>query len=217
MNPVSGYHKEGFSGINCARWQGGFTLRQPHSAITCACQRDTRLHCANPIRHATISPRSKATSNSLMAPARPRPDAQGTGPQHPRDHLRDGDADDARGFAVHRVLALLPVTRAGPIIVAVIVAVVSIPLSAREYRSREVTREFQREHPSPSTGKTSGGCPGYRKDHIKPLACGGPDEVWNLQWQTIHDARAKDRWERRAAVTNSLRLRASDASCFISP
>jgi hypothetical protein len=28
-----------------------------------------------------------------------------------------------------------------------------------------------------------------------PLACGGPDAVWNLQWQTIRDAKAKDRWE----------------------
>jgi hypothetical protein len=37
-------------------------------------------------------------------------------------------------------------------------------------------------------------------DHIKPLACGGPDAVSNLQWQTIRDARAKDRWERRACV-----------------
>jgi hypothetical protein len=92
------------------------------------------------------------------------------------------------------------VTRAGPIIVAVIVALVSIPLSAREYRSREVTLEFQREHPCPSTGRTSGACPGYRKDHIKPLACGGPDAVWNLQWQTVAAARAKDRWERKACA-----------------
>ena len=69
------------------------------------------------------------------------------------------------------------------------------PLSAREYRSREVAREFQREHPCPSTGKSSGACPGYRKDHIKALACGGPDTVWNLQWQTIAEAKAKDRWE----------------------
>jgi hypothetical protein len=91
-------------------------------------------------------------------------------------------------------------TRAGPIIVAVIAALLSSPLSAREYRSREVTREFQREHPCPSTGKTSGGCPGYRKDHIRPLACGGPDAVSNLQWQTVAAARAKDQWERRACV-----------------
>src|SRR6202022_2164875 len=94
----------------------------------------------------------------------------GTGPQHARGHLRDRDADDPRGSVVHRVLALLPVTRTGPIIGAVIAALVSSPLSAREYRSCEVAREFQREHPCPSTGKTSGGCPGYRKDHVIPLA-----------------------------------------------
>jgi hypothetical protein len=29
------------------------------------------------------------------------------------------------------------------------------------------------------------------KDHIKPLACGGPDAVWNMQWQTVAEAKAK--------------------------
>ena len=67
--------------------------------------------------------------------------------------------------------------------------------SAREHRSREVTREFQRRHPCPSTGRTSGTCPGFVKDHIKPLACGGPDAVWNMQWQNVAAAKAKDRWE----------------------
>ena len=67
------------------------------------------------------------------------------------------------------------------------------PLAAKEYRSREVAREFQREHPCPSTGLTTGACPGYRKDHIVPLACRGPDAVFNMQWQTIRDATAKDR------------------------
>ena len=38
-----------------------------------------------------------------------------------------------------------------PVIIALIIGVVSSPLSAKEYRSREVTREFQREHPCPST------------------------------------------------------------------
>jgi hypothetical protein len=32
--------------------------------------------------------------------------------------------------------------------------------SASEQRSRTVTREFQREHPCPSTGRASGPCPG---------------------------------------------------------
>jgi hypothetical protein len=88
--------------------------------------------------------------------------------------------------------------RTGAIIFALIVAVASTPLAAREHRSREVTREFQHEYPCPSTGKTTGACPGYRKDHIVPLACGGPDAVSNLQWQTVAAAKAKDRWELRA-------------------
>jgi hypothetical protein len=85
-----------------------------------------------------------------------------------------------------------------PVIVALSVALICVgPLAAKEYRSREVAREFQREHPCPSTGKTSGACLGYRKDHVKPLACGGPDAVWNLQWQTVAEARVKDRRERK--------------------
>jgi hypothetical protein len=71
-------------------------------------------------------------------------------------------------------------------------------VSASERRSHQVTREFQREHPCPSTGKASGACPGYRKDHVVPLACGGPDAVSNMQWQTVAAAKAKDGWERRA-------------------
>jgi hypothetical protein len=72
--------------------------------------------------------------------------------------------------------------------------------SATEHRSHVVTREFQREHPCPSTGEASGAYPGYRKDHIVPLSCGGPDTVQNLQWQTIADAKAKDRWERKSCA-----------------
>jgi hypothetical protein len=45
-----------------------------------------------------------------------------------------------------------PSTRTGPLIAAIIVAVVSGPLAAKEHRSREVTREFQLEHPCPSNG-----------------------------------------------------------------
>jgi len=33
---------------------------------------------------------------------------------------------------------------------------------------------------------------------LSPLACGGPDAVSNLQWQTIAAARAKDRGELKA-------------------
>jgi hypothetical protein len=71
---------------------------------------------------------------------------------------------------------------------------------ASEHRSRELAREFQRLYPCPSTGRASGACPGYVRDHIVPLTCGGPDAVSNLQWQTIRDARAKDAWERKSCV-----------------
>jgi hypothetical protein len=69
---------------------------------------------------------------------------------------------------------------------------------ASEHRSREVAREFQRQHPCPSTGRTTGACPGYIKDHIRALACGGPDSIENMQWQTVAAAKAKDKWERKS-------------------
>ena len=68
--------------------------------------------------------------------------------------------------------------------------------SHRHYhRSREVTRQFQRSHPCPSTGKRSGRCPGYVKDHVRALCDGGSDSVGNIQWQTTAAAKAKDRTE----------------------
>jgi hypothetical protein len=86
----------------------------------------------------------------------------------------------------------------GALIVCASSIFLACPASAHEHRSRAVAREFQREHPCPSTGRTSGACPGYVRDHVTPLACGGPDGVSNLQWQTDHDAKEKDKWERRS-------------------
>ena len=40
------------------------------------------------------------------------------------------------------------------------------------------------------------GRPGYRVDHIVPLACCGADDPSNMQWQTIAQAKAKDKVER---------------------
>jgi hypothetical protein len=71
---------------------------------------------------------------------------------------------------------------------------------AKQPRSASVKREFQLTHPCPATGRTSGACPGYVKDHVVPLACGGPDAPSNMQWQTRADAKAKDRWETKGCA-----------------
>lgn len=39
------------------------------------------------------------------------------------------------------------------------------------------------------------GRPGYVVDHIVPLKRGGDDVPGNMQWQTVEQAKAKDRWE----------------------
>jgi len=61
----------------------------------------------------------------------------------------------------------------------------------RIQRSSEAKRQFERQTGYPH------GRPGYVVDHIKPLACGGADDPSNMQWQTIADAKAKDKVERQ--------------------
>jgi hypothetical protein len=88
------------------------------------------------------------------------------------------------------------------VICATLVVCGVIPLfaSAKEHRSASVKHEFQLTHPYPSTELMTGRCPGYVKDHIVPLACGGPDAPSNMQWQTIREARAKDKWEAKGCA-----------------
>ena len=62
-------------------------------------------------------------------------------------------------------------------------------------RSGRARGEFKKSHPCPSTGRSSGGCPGYVIDHARPLKRGGADNPANMQWQTTAAARAKDRTE----------------------
>lgn len=63
-------------------------------------------------------------------------------------------------------------------------------------RSKAARARFERQSPCPSTGKTSGRCPSYVVDHVRPLECGGADDPSNMQWQTIADGKAKDKTER---------------------
>jgi hypothetical protein len=59
----------------------------------------------------------------------------------------------------------------------------------RILRSAKAVREFKRLTGFPL------GRPGWVVDHIKPLECGGKDAPANMQWQTVQEAKAKDRME----------------------
>lgn len=78
-----------------------------------------------------------------------------------------------------------------------VICLAAQPATARTKRSQAAKNAFKKEHPCPTTGRSRGGCPGYVIDHIRPLACGGPDAPMNMQWQTLAEAKAKDRWERK--------------------
>lgn len=67
--------------------------------------------------------------------------------------------------------------------------------TGRIHRSQAAKRDFQKQNPCPSTGKTSGSCPGYIIDHVQALKRGGVDSPSNMQWQTIRAAKEKDKWE----------------------
>lgn len=67
-------------------------------------------------------------------------------------------------------------------------------------RSRSARSAFVRQNPCPSTGKTTGGCPGYVVVHKIPLKCGGLDDPSNMQWEARGAAKAKSRAERHCKV-----------------
>jgi hypothetical protein len=84
---------------------------------------------------------------------------------------------------------------AGVGIIAVAAGLLALP-SAAAARSAAVARHFQRLHPCPATGLASGRCPGWVRDHKRPLCAGGADAVGNMQWQRRAESLAKDRQER---------------------
>lgn len=67
------------------------------------------------------------------------------------------------------------------------------------YRSSAVYNEFRRQNPCPSTGKTTGACPGWSVNHGYPLDCGGFDAVFNMLWMSnivkVTSGIGQDRYE----------------------
>lgn len=68
-------------------------------------------------------------------------------------------------------------------------------------RSREVLRAYKKLHPCPATGLSAGACPGWSINHTIPLASGGCDAVYNLDWmpnaiKSCARPECRDRWER---------------------
>ena len=91
-------------------------------------------------------------------------------------------------------------SRALGMTLAALLTIATTGAEAKPHRSRAEVNTFKREHPCPSTGQGRGRCPGYIVDHVKPLCAGGPDRPSNMQWQTVADAKAKDRLERQQCV-----------------
>lgn len=88
--------------------------------------------------------------------------------------------------------------KASALAVFVALAVISSGSDAHGHRikrSHSAIHAFMREHHCPSTGNSKGRCPGWIVDHVVPLCAGGADDPSNMQWQTVADAKAKDKQE----------------------
>lgn len=70
----------------------------------------------------------------------------------------------------------------------------STPSVARDTRGRIQRSQWAKRIFMRMTGYPNGR-PGYIVDHIVPLKRGGDDLPDNMQWQTVEQAKAKDRWE----------------------
>ena len=78
---------------------------------------------------------------------------------------------------------------------ATLLALLPLIADAAQHRSATARKTFTTSYPCPATGKPSGKCTGYIVDHVIARKCGGADSPANVQWQTVDEAKAKDRVE----------------------
>jgi hypothetical protein len=81
-------------------------------------------------------------------------------------------------------------------LVLLVAAAVALPCTAADSRSFRAEVLFRLQNPCPATGESRGECKGYVIDRVIPVACGGAEDPSNMQWQTLAQAREKDRWEK---------------------
>lgn len=86
------------------------------------------------------------------------------------------------------------------LLLLVLAALLAAPALAKRQRSHGERAQFVREQACPATGLHKLPCPGWIIDHTIALCVGGPDKAWNMQWQTVADAKAKDRWECKVPI-----------------
>jgi hypothetical protein len=72
----------------------------------------------------------------------------------------------------------------------------SPPSTTARAEHRRIQRSAAARHAFARQTGYPNGRPGYVIDHITPLACGGADAPSNMQWQTVADAKQKDKTER---------------------
>jgi 5-methylcytosine-specific restriction endonuclease McrA len=86
---------------------------------------------------------------------------------------------------------------------ALLLFAAAVPAESKPSRSAQQRATFIKNTTCPATGVTGKRCPGYVVDHVKPLCAGGSDHWSNMQWQTLAEAKKKDRQE--AAECRALR------------
>ena len=83
--------------------------------------------------------------------------------------------------------------RAALLLLLALACLPSVAAESRRPSNAEIL--FRLANPCPVTGETHGPCTGYVIDRVIPTICGGAEAADNMQWQTLAEAREKDRWE----------------------
>jgi hypothetical protein len=65
------------------------------------------------------------------------------------------------------------------------------PPATKTSPSASARDNFRKANPCPSTGRSTGSCPGYEVEHMNPPACGGADSPGNMQWVASSAVRKK--------------------------